>query len=112
MSEDDSAFMKLFAETPSESGKNELAKPDGMNTLRILLLYAGGVLGVEFLPALLSTDWIAIAGPRWGYLIATGLGLVSAAGMDIFRRWKTDYAPDKPAQPAKPNTTTNPYNGV
>ena len=106
--EKDMAFEKLFAFTPSTSGKNELKKQDSLNAIRVLSFYVVGVIGVEVLPILMNTDWTEIAGPRWGYVIATLLGLVSGAAADLFRRWKTDYSPNKPDSGISPN----PYDGI
>lgn len=108
---EDMAFSKLFASTPSTSGKNELKKQDSINAIRVLSMYLLGVIGVEVIPILMNTDWSEIAGPRWGYVIATVLGLVSGAIMDVFRRWKTDYTPNKTGSTDTPDNS-NPYNGI
>ena len=110
MSDNDSAFVKLFAETPSSSTENTLVSADKINTLRIFGIYVIGVLGVELVPILMNTDWNAVIGKPWGHTVATVVGLVGASALDLFRRWKTDYAPGK-TPPADQNTP-NPYNRI
>lgn len=106
-------FSRLFEDAVPASSKQELDTADKGNALRVLLMYLAGVVGVDIIPVLMKTDWAAIAGPTYGPWIVTVLGLGSGLALDLFRRWKTDNAPDATTPNLDPSPADqNPYNGI